>query len=107
MTLLGELHEIVIATLTPPRLRTEDETEMELETGVVGEGGEAAESAAGEAEEAAGDGGETPSSSCPSRAAARPLTGSSSGSAIRAANTRGRGTTSASRWSNDSPRAGI
>jgi large subunit ribosomal protein L25 len=60
VTLLGDLQEIVIATLTPPRLRTEGETEMELETGVVGEGGEAAsETADGEAEEAAGDGGES------------------------------------------------
>jgi large subunit ribosomal protein L25 len=60
VTLLGEPTEIVIATLTPPRLRTEDETELELETGVVGEGGDAsAEDAAGGADEAAGDGGES------------------------------------------------
>jgi large subunit ribosomal protein L25 len=60
VTLLGEPTEIVIATLTPPRLRTEDETELELETGVVGEGGDAtAEDGAGGADEAAGDGGES------------------------------------------------
>jgi large subunit ribosomal protein L25 len=57
VTLLGDPHEIVIATLTPPRLRTEEETDLELETGVVGEGGEGAPP--GEDEEAAGDGGES------------------------------------------------
>ena len=58
VTLLGDPQEIVIATLTPPRLRNEEEPELELETGVVGEGGEGApEAAAGDAEEAAGDGG--------------------------------------------------
>jgi large subunit ribosomal protein L25 len=57
VTLLGELEEIVIATLTPPRLRTEDE-EIELETALVGEGEEAASAESGEAEGAAdGDGG--------------------------------------------------
>jgi large subunit ribosomal protein L25 len=50
VTLLGELDEIVIATLSPPRLRLEDEEEIETETGLVGEGGEAEE---GEAEEPA------------------------------------------------------
>jgi large subunit ribosomal protein L25 len=39
VTLLGDLDEIVIATLTPPRLRLEDEEqEIEQETGLVGEG---------------------------------------------------------------------
>jgi large subunit ribosomal protein L25 len=37
VTLLGELDEIVIATLSPPRLRLEDEEEIEQETGLVGE----------------------------------------------------------------------
>ena len=37
VTLLGELDEIVIATLTPPRLRLEDEDEIETETELVGE----------------------------------------------------------------------
>lgn len=36
VTLLGELDEIVIATLTPPRLQLEEE-EIEQETGLVGE----------------------------------------------------------------------
>ena len=40
VTLLGELDEIVIATLSPPRLRLEDEEEIETETELVGEGGE-------------------------------------------------------------------
>jgi large subunit ribosomal protein L25 len=54
VTLLGELDEIVIATLSPPRLRLEDGDEIEQETGLVGEG-EAAEASAeeGEAEEPA------------------------------------------------------
>jgi large subunit ribosomal protein L25 len=59
VTLLGDPQEIVIATLTPPRLRNEEEAELELETGVVGEGGESeSEQAAGEADAAAGAGGE-------------------------------------------------
>jgi large subunit ribosomal protein L25 len=58
VTLLGELHEIVIATLTPPRLREEDEGEIELETEVVGEGGEAAQDGGG-AHSAADGGGES------------------------------------------------
>jgi large subunit ribosomal protein L25 len=37
VTLLGELDEIVIATLTPPRLQLEEEEEIEQETGLVGE----------------------------------------------------------------------
>ena len=48
VTLLGELDEIVIATLSPPRLRLEEE-EIEQETGLVGEG----EDAEGEGETAA------------------------------------------------------
>ena len=57
VTLLGEAHEIVVATLTPPRLRTEDE-EIELETALVGEGEEDASAESDEAEGAAdGDGG--------------------------------------------------
>jgi len=58
VTLLGDPHETVIATLTPPRLRAEAE-EIELETGVVGEGGEAGAEPAAEAADAAGDGGES------------------------------------------------
>lgn len=57
VTLLGDPSEIVIATLTPPRLRTEDEVELELETELVGEGEEGAAAPAGEADDAAEGGG--------------------------------------------------
>jgi len=43
VTVLGELDEIVLATLTPPRLRVEGDEEIEQETGLVGEGTAAAE----------------------------------------------------------------
>jgi hypothetical protein len=56
VTLLGDLQEVVIATLSPPRLRNEEELEVELETELVGEGEEGAPATAGEAEDAAGDG---------------------------------------------------
>jgi large subunit ribosomal protein L25 len=39
--------ETVIATLSPPRLQAEDADEIEQETGVVGEGGEAPDAASG------------------------------------------------------------
>jgi len=59
VTLLGELDEIVIATLTPPRLRLDEEPEIEQETELVGDGGAQA-SAEGEdettEEPSAGDG---------------------------------------------------
>ncbi len=61
VTLLGELDEIVIATLIPPRLRLEDEEEIEQETGLVGEEGGAPgqEGSAETADDtAAGDSGE-------------------------------------------------
>jgi large subunit ribosomal protein L25 len=50
VTLLGELDEIVIATLSPPRLRLEDTDEIEQETELVGEGegGDSAEEGAAE-----------------------------------------------------------
>jgi large subunit ribosomal protein L25 len=59
VTLLGELDEIVIATLTPPRLRLDEELEIEQETELVGDAGadasaESADEATGEA--SAGDG---------------------------------------------------
>jgi large subunit ribosomal protein L25 len=59
VTMLGELDEIVIATLTPPRLRLEDEeAEIEQETELVGEseGGPAADGDAEKpADSASGD----------------------------------------------------
>jgi large subunit ribosomal protein L25 len=61
VTLLGDLDEIVVATLTPPRLRTEDDEEIEQETGLVGEAsGDAAEGEGGEeaADGPSGDDGE-------------------------------------------------
>ena len=48
ITLLDDLEETVVATLTPPRLETEDD-ELEQETGVVGEGAGAAEGSAADA----------------------------------------------------------
>jgi len=59
VTLLADLEETVVATLTPPRLRTEAEDGIELETEVVGEGGEAADGSAGEGDDAAGEGDES------------------------------------------------
>ena len=53
VTLLGELDEIVIATLSPPRLRLEEEGEIEQETQLVGEGGAVASAEEGAAEEPA------------------------------------------------------
>jgi large subunit ribosomal protein L25 len=55
VTLLGELDEIVIATLIPPRLRLEGDTEIEQETALVGE----TESASGD--EQSGEASEDPS----------------------------------------------
>ena len=43
VTLLDEAEEVVIATLSPPRLQIEEEEEVEAETELVGEGEEAAE----------------------------------------------------------------
>ena len=40
VTLLDDLEETVVATLTPPRLETESEDEIETETELVGEGEE-------------------------------------------------------------------
>jgi len=51
VTLLDDAEDIVLATLTAPRLQTEAETEIEAETEVVGEGGEAAEGEAASGEE--------------------------------------------------------
>lgn len=53
VTLLDEVEEAVVATLSPPKLQAEAE-ELEAETEVVGEGEEGAEAAA-EGEESGGD----------------------------------------------------
>jgi large subunit ribosomal protein L25 len=55
VTLLGELDEIVVATLTPPRLRVEGDEEIEQETGLVGEEAPGAEAEADGDGEAAGE----------------------------------------------------
>jgi large subunit ribosomal protein L25 len=44
VSLLDDLEETVIATLSPPRLQTESDTEIEAETEIVGESGSAADS---------------------------------------------------------------
>ena len=55
VTLLGDPEEVVIATLSPPRLRLEDAEEIEQETELVGEGeAGAAEGEASEESPAAG-----------------------------------------------------
>jgi large subunit ribosomal protein L25 len=60
VTLLDDLEETVIVTLSPPRLQVEAEEEVESETELVGEGaeGEAAEGAAESSSESPSDGGE-------------------------------------------------
>jgi large subunit ribosomal protein L25 len=55
VTLLDDVEETVVATLSPPRLQVEEEAEVEAETELVGEEGEAAEAPEG-AEEAAAEG---------------------------------------------------
>ena len=47
MALLDDLEETVIATLSPPRLQTEAEDEIEAETELVGEAEEAEGSCGG------------------------------------------------------------
>lgn len=57
VTLLDDAEEVVVATLSPPRLQIEEEEEVEAETEVVGEGEEAAEAPeAGEEPAAEGSG---------------------------------------------------
>ena len=58
VALLDEVDEVVVATLSPPRLQAEAE-ELEAETELVGEGEEGAEEAAAEGEES--DGGDSSS----------------------------------------------
>ena len=56
VVLLDEVEEVVVATLSPPRLQAEAEAEeLEAETELVGEGEEGAEAAAAEGEDS-GDG---------------------------------------------------
>jgi large subunit ribosomal protein L25 len=61
VTLLGELDEIVIATLSPPRLRLEEEEEIETETELVGDGeggeGEGEAQAEGSADDSSAESG--------------------------------------------------
>ncbi len=45
VTLLDDVEDTVVATLSPPRLQTEEEEELEAETELVGEGEESAEGA--------------------------------------------------------------
>lgn len=54
VTLIGD-EEVVVATLTPPRLQVEEEPEIEEETELVGEADEAAEGEAAEQTEAAAE----------------------------------------------------
>jgi large subunit ribosomal protein L25 len=55
VTLLDEVEEATVATLSPPRLQVEEEPEVEEETELVGEGAEGPEAAEG-AEEGGGEG---------------------------------------------------
>jgi large subunit ribosomal protein L25 len=54
VALLDDVEDAVVATLSPPKLQTEEEEDVESETELVGEGGEDAEGAA----EGEGSGGE-------------------------------------------------
>ena len=47
MTLLDDVEDTVVATLSPPKLQAEVEEEIEAETELVGEGEEPAEGAEG------------------------------------------------------------
>jgi large subunit ribosomal protein L25 len=55
VTLLDDLEETVVATLSPPRLQVEQEEEIEAETDLVGEGAEPAEAEAAEPAESSSD----------------------------------------------------
>jgi large subunit ribosomal protein L25 len=48
VALLDDVEDAVVATLSPPKLQTEEEEDVESETELVGEGGEDAEGAEGE-----------------------------------------------------------
>jgi hypothetical protein len=55
VTLLDDVEEAVVATLSPPRLQVEEPEEVEAETELVGEGEEAPEAGEG-AEETSSEG---------------------------------------------------
>jgi large subunit ribosomal protein L25 len=57
VTLLDDLEETVVATLSPPRLQAEVEEEIESETELVGEAAEGG-AAEGGSDDSSGDGGE-------------------------------------------------
>jgi large subunit ribosomal protein L25 len=48
VALLDDVEDTVVATLSPPKLQTEEEEDVESETELVGEGGEDAEGGEGE-----------------------------------------------------------
>jgi large subunit ribosomal protein L25 len=56
VTLLDEVEDAVVATLSPPRLQVEEEEEVESETELVGEGAEEAEGAEGGEDSGGGEG---------------------------------------------------
>jgi large subunit ribosomal protein L25 len=58
VTLLDDVEDAVVATLSPPKLQAEVEEEIEAETELVGEGEEAAEGAEGDEDSAEGSSGE-------------------------------------------------
>jgi large subunit ribosomal protein L25 len=58
VTLLDDVEDAVVATLSPPKLQAEVEEEIEAETELVGEGEEPAEGAEGDEDSAEGSSGE-------------------------------------------------
>ncbi len=58
VTLLDDVEDAVVATLSPPKLQAEMEEEIEAETELVGEGEEPAEGAEGDEDSAEGSSGE-------------------------------------------------
>ena len=58
VALLDDVEDAVVATLSPPKLQTEEEEGVESETELVGEGGEDAEGAEGEGSGGEGSSGE-------------------------------------------------
>ena len=57
MTLLDDLEETVVATLSPPRLQAEAEEEIESETELVGEAAEGGAEDGGSSEGSSAEGG--------------------------------------------------